>query len=133
MGETSKPRTIFEKIWDKHVVHDEPGRQAILYIDLHLVHEVTSPQAFESLRLAGRTVRRPERTLSTVDHNVPTTDRSLPILDLISKQQIDTLRINCNEFGITLYDIHDAAAGHRPRHRPRARLHAARHDDRLRR
>ena len=87
--------------------YDEPGRQTILYIDLHLVHEVTSPQAFESLRLAGRKVRRPERTLSTVDHNVPTTDRSLPILDPISKQQIDTLRNNCNEFGITLYDIHD--------------------------
>ena len=75
------------------------------------MHEVTSPQAFESLRLAGRTVRRPERTLSTVDHNVPTTDRSLPILDAISKQQIDTLRNNCNEFGITLYDIHDPRQG----------------------
>src|SRR5436853_4751542 len=105
---TTKPRTLFEKIWDEHVVHEEPGRQAILYVDLHLVHEVTSPQAFESLRLAGRKARRPERTLSTVDHNVPTTDRSLPILDAISKQQIDTLRENCKEFGITLYDIHDA-------------------------
>ena len=104
---TKQPRTLFEKIWDEHVVYDEPGRQTILYIDLHLVHEVTSPQAFESLRLAGRKVRRPERTLSTVDHNVPTTDRSLPILDPISKQQIDTLRNNCHEFGITLYDIHD--------------------------
>jgi 3-isopropylmalate/(R)-2-methylmalate dehydratase large subunit len=111
MGATAKPRTIFEKIWDKHVVYEEPGRQAILYVDLHLVHEVTSPQAFESLRLTGRTVRRPERTLSTVDHNVPTTDRSLPILDTISKQQIDTLRTNCHEFGITLYDIHDARQG----------------------
>src|SRR6201995_2775635 len=103
---TDKPRTLFEKIWDNHVVYDEPGRQTILYIDLHLVHEVTSPQAFESLRLTGGTVRRPGRTLSTVDPNVPTTDRSRPILDAISKQQIDTLRNNCNSFGITLYDIH---------------------------
>src|SRR3972149_1064766 len=108
---TTKPRTLFEKIWDEHVVYDEPGRQTILYIDLHLVHEVTSPQAFESLRLSGRTVRRPERTLSTVDHNVPTTDRSLPILDPISKQQIDTLRSNCKQFGITLYDIDDVRQG----------------------
>ena len=107
----AKPRTLFEKIWDEHVVHAEPGRQTILYIDLHLVHEVTSPQAFEGLRLAGRKVRRPERTLSTADHNVPTTDRSLPILDPISKQQIDTLRNNCREFGITLYDIHDVRQG----------------------
>jgi 3-isopropylmalate/(R)-2-methylmalate dehydratase large subunit len=105
------PRTLFQKIWDEHVVVEEPGRQTILYVDLHLVHEVTSPQAFESLRLTGRTVRRPERTLSTVDHNVPTTDRSLPILDLISKQQIDTLRANCKEFGITLYDIDDVRQG----------------------
>ncbi len=108
---STKPRTLFEKIWDEHVVYDEPDRQTILYIDLHLVHEVTSPQAFESLRLSGRKVRRPELTLSTVDHNVPTTDRSLPILDPISKQQIDTLRNNCREFGITLYDIHDPRQG----------------------
>src|SRR5688572_8949965 len=108
---TSKPRTLFEKIWDEHVVYEEPGRQTILYIDLHLVHEVTSPQAFEGLRLSGRKVRRPELTLSTLDHNVPTTDRSLPIVDVISKQQIDTLRSNCREFGITLYDIHDVRQG----------------------
>ena len=95
---SSTPRTLFEKIWDNHIVHADEGRQTILYVDLHLVHEVTSPQAFEALRMAGRTVRRPERTLSTVDHNVPTTDRSLPILDVISKQQIDTLRDNCREF-----------------------------------
>jgi len=108
---TTQPQTLFEKIWDEHVVHEEPGRQSILYVDLHLVHEVTSPQAFEGLRLSGRKVRRPEKTLSTVDHNVPTTDRSLPILDTISKQQIDTLRNNCKEFGITLYDIHDVRQG----------------------
>src|SRR4029079_19670601 len=107
----TKPRTLFEKIWDEHVVYDEPGRQTILYIDLHLVHEVTSPQAFESLRLAGRKVRRPERTLSTVDPNVPTTDRSIPIADPISKQQIETLRNNCREFGIQLYDIDDIRQG----------------------
>ena len=105
------PRTMFEKIWDDHVVESEPGKQTILYIDLHLVHEVTSPQAFAGLRLAGRKVRRPERTLATVDHNVPTTDRSLPIVDSISKKQIDTLRQNCREFGIRLYDIADDENG----------------------
>lgn len=105
------PRTLFEKIWDAHVVHTDEGGQSLLYIDLHLVHEVTSPQAFEGLRLAGRKVRRPERTVATVDHNVPTTDRSLPIADPISKQQIDTLRRNCQEFGIRFYDIHDIHQG----------------------
>jgi 3-isopropylmalate/(R)-2-methylmalate dehydratase large subunit len=105
------PRTMIEKIWDTHLVHAEPGKQAILYIDLHLVHEVTSPQAFEGLRLAGRKVRRPELTIATADHNVPTTDRGLPIADPISKQQIDTLRENCREFGIRLYDLNDAKQG----------------------
>ncbi len=101
----SSPQTMFEKIWDQHVVHDEPGQQTMLYIDLHLVHEVTSPQAFEGLRLAGRKLRRPELTVATQDHNVPTTDRSLPIVDPISKQQIETLRDNCREFGVRLYDL----------------------------
>lgn len=96
---------MFEKIWNQHVVHDEPGRQAVLYIDLHLVHEVTSPQAFEGLRLAGRKLRRPELTVATQDHNVPTTDRSLPIVDPISRQQIETLRQNCKDFGVRLYDL----------------------------
>jgi 3-isopropylmalate/(R)-2-methylmalate dehydratase large subunit len=99
-----KPRTLFQKIWDNHVVLQEEGRQTILYIDLHLVHEVTSAQAFDGLRLAGRQVRRPERTIATADHNVPTSDRSLPIADPISKKQIDTLRNNCKEFGIKYYD-----------------------------
>src|SRR5688572_21217914 len=108
---SAKPRTLFEKIWDDHVVYAEEGRQTILYIDLHLVHEVTSPQAFEGLRLAGRKVRRPERTIATADHNVPTTDRSLPIADPISKQQIDTLRANCREFGITYFDLNDVRQG----------------------
>ncbi len=99
------PRTMFEKIWDQHVVHSEPGKQTILYIDLHLVHEVTSPQAFEGLRLANRTVRQPALTVATQDHNVPTIDRHLPIADPISRQQIETLRSNCKEFGIRLYDL----------------------------
>src|SRR3972149_4948602 len=105
MTATRPPRTMFDKIWDPHVVQADPGKQTILYIDLHLVHEVTSPQAFEGLRLAGRRVRRPELTVATADHNVPTTDRRLPIADAISKQQIDTLRSNCREFGIRLYDL----------------------------
>lgn len=108
---TAAPRTMFEKIWDAHVVHQEPGKQTILYIDRHLVHEVTSPQAFEGLRLAGRKVRRPDLTTAVPDHNVPTTDRRLPIADPISKQQIDTLRNNCREFGIRLYDLNDPQQG----------------------
>ena len=111
MTAASPPRTMFEKIWDDHVVHAEPGKQTTLYIDLQLVHEVTSAQAFEGLRLAGRKVRRPERSVATVDHNVPTTDRSLPILDPISKKSIDTLRQNCQEFGVRLYDIRDVNQG----------------------
>jgi 3-isopropylmalate/(R)-2-methylmalate dehydratase large subunit len=105
------PRTMFEKIWDAHVVLHEEGKQAILYIDRHLVHEVTSAQAFEGLRLAGRKVRRPQLTTATPDHNVPTTDRRLPIADVISKQQIDTLRNNCREFGVRLYDLDDPHQG----------------------
>ena len=108
---TTDPRTMFAKIWDHHVVHAEEGKQTILYIDLHLVHEVTSPQAFEGLRLAGRNVRRPQLTAAVADHNVPTTDRSLPILDPISKLQIDTLRDNCRQFGIRFYDLHDENQG----------------------
>ena len=107
----SGPRTMFQKIWDKHVVFSESGKPTILYIDLQLVHEVTSAQAFEGLRIAGRKVRRPERTIATPDHNVPTTDRSLPIADQISRQQVDTLRKNCEEFGIRLYDLHDPHQG----------------------
>jgi 3-isopropylmalate/(R)-2-methylmalate dehydratase large subunit len=102
---------MFEKIWDAHVVAAESGKQTILYIDRHLVHEVTSPQAFEGLRLTGRKVRRPELTTATPDHNVPTTDRRLPIADPISKQQIDTLRENCREFGVRLYDLNDPHQG----------------------
>jgi 3-isopropylmalate/(R)-2-methylmalate dehydratase large subunit len=107
----STPRTMFEKIWDQHVVESEPGRQTILYIDLHLVHEVTSPQAFEGLRLAHRQVRRPELTIATPDHNVPTTDRSLPIVDPISRTQVETLRENCRQFGIRIYDLNEPEHG----------------------
>ena len=99
------PRTMFEKIWEQHLVHQTSPTQSLLYIDLHLVHEVTSPQAFEGLRLAGRPVRRPELTVATQDHNVPTTNRSLPIADPISRQQVETLRVNCREFGVRLYDL----------------------------
>lgn len=97
-------KTMFEKIWENHVIHQESGKPSIIYIDLHLVHEVTSPQAFEGLRLAGRKVRRPDLTYATMDHNVPTKDR-FNITDPISKQQIDTLSQNCKEFGVTLFDL----------------------------
>ena len=102
---------MLEKIWQQHNVHSPDSGPTILYIDLHLVHEVTSPQAFEGLRLGGRPVRRPERTIATPDHNVPTTDRSLPIADPISRKQIETLRENCKEFGVTLFDIGDVRQG----------------------
>ena len=107
----SLPRTLLDKIWDDHVVCTPAGELPILYIDRHLVHEVTSPQAFEGLRLTGRRVRRPEATFATPDHNVPTSDRRLPIADPVSKQQIDTLRANCREFGVRLFDIDDADQG----------------------
>jgi 3-isopropylmalate/(R)-2-methylmalate dehydratase large subunit len=110
-GSAKKPRTMVDKIWDAHQVYSEAGQPDILYIDLHLVHEVTSPQAFEGLRLAGRKVRRPERTVATADHNVPTTDRALPIADPISRQQIQTLRDNCREFGIRHYDLDNRKQG----------------------
>src|SRR6186997_528363 len=110
MAATSKPRTMFEKIWDAHVVHAQEGKQTILYVDLHLVHEVTSPQAFEGLRLAGRRVRRPELTFATVDHNVPT-ENQLDIREPLSRRQVETLRANCREFGITLYDINSGRQG----------------------
>jgi 3-isopropylmalate/(R)-2-methylmalate dehydratase large subunit len=91
------PSTLFEKLWNAHVVREPHEEPALLYIDLHLVHEVTSPQAFEGLRVAGRGVRRPDLTVATADHNVPTTDRSLPISDPIALKQISTLRENCAE------------------------------------
>jgi len=98
-------KTLFGKIWDSHVVYEEEGQPTLLFIDLQLVHEVTSPQAFEGLRLSGRRVRRPDLTFATMDHNVPTTDRSRPIEDPISAQQIDVLMKNCEEFGVTLFGL----------------------------
>ena len=102
---------MFEKIWDAHVVHDEPGQSTVLYVDLHLVHEVTSPQAFDRLRVAGRKVRRPKLTVATADHNVPTWDRSRSVTDDISRLQLETLSRNCEEFGITLYDMRSPGQG----------------------
>ena len=98
------PRTLFEKIWDAHVVRDVPGEPTLLYIDLHLVHEVTSPQAFEGLRLTGRGVRRPDLTIATMDHNTPTWPLSQPVTDTIAKAQLDALERNCKEFGVRLED-----------------------------
>jgi 3-isopropylmalate/(R)-2-methylmalate dehydratase large subunit len=104
-------RTLFDKIWDDHLVTQPDGRSPILYIDLHLVHEVTSPQAFEGLRASGRKVRQPARTVATVDHNVPTEPRGTPITDLIAAAQIAALQKNCKEFGIRLFDIDSAEQG----------------------
>jgi 3-isopropylmalate/(R)-2-methylmalate dehydratase large subunit len=104
-------KTLFDKLWRSHLVREAQGEPSLLYIDLHLIHEVTSPQAFEGLRQEGRTVRRPDLTFGTVDHNVPTTDRSLPIADGIAAKQIETLRKNCREFGIQLFDIHSPEQG----------------------
>jgi 3-isopropylmalate/(R)-2-methylmalate dehydratase large subunit len=103
--------TLFDKLWQSHVVREARGEPTLLYIDLHLIHEVTSPQAFAGLRQAGRKVRRPDLTFGTVDHNVPTTDRSLPIADATAANQVETLRRNCSEFGIQLFDIHSPEQG----------------------
>jgi len=105
------PKTLFEKIWDSHVVIERDDGPSIIYIDRHLVHEVTSPQAFEGLRLNKRRVRRPDLTVATMDHNVPTSDRSLPIVDQISEIQIKTLEKNCKDFGIQLFDINSPYQG----------------------
>ncbi len=104
-------RTLFEKIWDAHVVAQPVGRSPILYIDLHLLHEVTSPQAFDGLRSGGRKVRQPARNLATVDHNIPTEPRGTPITDLIAAKQISALQANCKEFGIRLFDMDSPEQG----------------------
>ena len=104
-GGTPAPRTLVQKIWDDHVVLQEPGAPAVIGIDLHLVHEVTSPQAFEGLRRRGLTVRHPERTVATADHSTPTHDRSLPILDQQASYQLAKLAANCAEFGVPLYAL----------------------------
>jgi len=104
-------QTLFEKIWNSHVVRESPGEPALLYIDLHLIHEVTSPQAFEALGQSGRKVRCLDRTFGTQDHNVPTTDRSKPITDPDSKIQVEMMRKNCRDFGIRLFDLGDKEQG----------------------
>ena len=103
--------TLPQKVWDHHVVRSAPGEPDLLYIDLHLVHEVTSPQAFDGLRLAHRTVRRPDLTVATEDHNVPTADIDQPIADPISARQVEVMRANAAEFGITLYPMGDPGQG----------------------
>ena len=107
----SAPRTLFEKVWQQHLVAEPEGEPTLIYIDLHLIHEVTSPQAFEGLRLAGRKLRRPDRCVATVDHNVPTTKDRLIIADQIASKQIDTLRRNCKDFGVELYDVNSPNQG----------------------
>ena len=104
-------RTLAEKLWESHVVRRADGEPDLLYIDMHLVHEVTSPQAFDGLRLAGRQVRRPELTLATEDHNVPTLNIDRPIADPVSRIQVETLRKNCAEFGIELYPMGNIEQG----------------------
>src|SRR5881396_4230367 len=105
------PRTLFEKIWDEHVVAEEPGAPAVLAVDLHLVHEVTSPQAFTGLRQRGLKVRHPERTVATADHSVPTTPRGLPIVDEMAAAQVAQLETNCREFGIPLHGLGSPSQG----------------------
>jgi 3-isopropylmalate/(R)-2-methylmalate dehydratase large subunit len=105
------PKTLFEKVWEQHIVAEPEGEPTLLYIDLHLVHEVTSPQAFEGLRLAGRAVHRPDRTLATVDHNVPTDRERINIKDPIAAKQIEALRRNCSDFGIELFDVNAPEQG----------------------
>src|SRR5688572_17423657 len=94
-------KTLFDRVWEEHVVWEEPGEPELVFIDLHLVHEVTSAQAFDGLRIAGRTVRRPNLTVATMDHNVPTDGG--PVTDPLAKAQLDALRRNCEEFGVPLY------------------------------
>ena len=111
----AKPRTLYDKIWDDHLAHEAEDGTCLLYIDRHLVHEVTSPQAFEGLRMTGRKVRHPEKTLAVVDHNVPTTDRSKGIAEEESRIQVETLAKNAAEFGVEVFQRTRQAPGHRPR------------------
>src|SRR6059036_3940875 len=105
------PRTIIEKVWDSHVVQARENAPTLLFIDLHLVHEVTSPQAFQGLRERGLKVRRPDLTVATADHSIPTSDRSLPIVDTIARTQLAQLEKNCSDFGIPCYGIHSNKQG----------------------
>jgi 3-isopropylmalate/(R)-2-methylmalate dehydratase large subunit len=103
----ARARTLFDKIWESHVVETQDDGTCLIYIDRHLVHEVTSPQAFEGLRVAGRKLRRPDATLAVADHNVPTTDRSVGIEDEESRIQVETLERNCIDFGVPYYGMDD--------------------------
>ena len=105
------PKNIYQKIWNAHVIETEPGQNPMLYIDRHFVHEVTSAQAFEGLRMSGRKMRRPELTTATMDHNIPTTDRSIPIQDPLSQKQVDALESNCAEFGVECFNMHNPNNG----------------------
>ncbi len=111
MSSNGTPQTLFEKIWNQHVVVDEPGNPAVIYIDLHLIHEVTSPQAFTGLREKGLKVRRPDKTLATMDHGIPTTPPEIPISDVMVIRQISQLEKNCEQFGIPLFGLHSANRG----------------------
>ncbi len=126
------PRTLVEKIWDEHVVAEDPGAPAVLAVDLHLVHEVTSPQAFTGLRNRGAAVRRPDKTVATADHGTPTTPRNLPMVDMQAAAQIRQLETNCADFGIPIHALRQRHPGHRPRDRAGAGAHPARDDDRVR-
>src|ERR1700745_1441852 len=106
-----QPRTLFAKVWEAHLGAEPTGRSPLIYIDLHLVHEVTSPQAFDGLRASGRGVRQPSRTVATVDHNIPTEPRGTPMTDPIAAQQIQALQTNCKEFGIRLFDMESPDQG----------------------
>ena len=126
-------QTLLQKVWDAHTVRQLPTGQTQLFIGLHLVHEVTSPQAFDMLRARGWTVAFPDRTFATVDHIVPTTTRQRPFLDTMAEQMSTALERNCREHRHPALRPRQRAPGHRPRHRPRARADAAGHDDRVRR
>src|SRR5262245_20672914 len=105
------PKTLSQKVWDRHVIHSAPGEPDLLFIDLHLIHEVTTPQALHGLRMAGRGVRRPDLTIATADHNVPTIDIDQPIADPISATQVSHLTRNCAEYGIKLFPMGDPGQG----------------------
>src|SRR4029077_2321444 len=100
------PKTLYQKIWDSHVVHEQSGQPALIYIDRHLIHEVTSPHASAGLRAEGRKVRRPDLTFAVMDHSVPTTDRTLPIIDTDARLQFEALETHCRESGVRLFDMH---------------------------
>ena len=105
------PLTLSQKVWNSHIVREHADEPSLIYIDLHLVHEVTSPQAFSGLRERGLKVRRPDLTVATTDHSIPTSDRSLPILDPIAAKQVDQLAINCDEFGVPCFGVHSEDQG----------------------